>query len=69
MTLSQDIIDHTVPGKVYTPAEVTELIGHPAKRSSNVKTMMDKLCNYGYFERWVKPKRYLGRDTYAYLRK
>ncbi|MBQ7620816.1 MAG: hypothetical protein IJV02_00175 [Candidatus Methanomethylophilaceae archaeon] len=66
MTLSQDIIGATIPGRVYSPAQVAEIIGY--ERSSNVKEAMDKLVLYGYFKRWELPQRYRGRDMYAYLR-
>ncbi|WII07026.1 hypothetical protein PED39_05410 [Methanomassiliicoccales archaeon LGM-RCC1] len=66
MTLSQDIIEITTPGRVYCPAEVAERLG--VERVSNVKKQMDSLCEYHYFERWKKPKRWLGHEVYAYLR-
>ena len=66
MTLSQDILQNTIPGRVYTPAEIAEMLGYP--RSSNVKKALDDLVEYRYFERWKSPKRYHGRETYAYMR-
>ena len=66
MTLAEQIIAKTVPGEVYSPAQVAKLIGY--ERTSNVKKTLDDLVLYHYFDRWKKPKRYHGRETYAYMR-
>ena len=66
MTLAQDIIANTIPGNVYSPAGVAKILNY--SKTSNVKKTMDDLIDYHYFIRWESPLRYMGRETYAYLR-